>query len=382
MIFVNNSFDLLKSQSKKEALPDDFMMEISENTFEKMLKRKEEMGFGKKSWNEWFEKLFANENVESEKEIIERIFKKGTLEYFYEDWVRNFALNLENIWNGASVREIIPQKVEHNSSAIIIGRRPSIDRHNHLELLANSNYKGTIICTDGAMPKVLKAGITPDKFEKFFTLTVDTVDWQKDFYNDPICAKYGNKIRCILSSTVSPGVYEAAKKANMKIFWIHALVDYNEGNTSFNKMAGIMTRAKNYQSGLPAIQTGGNVGTAAWIVAWSILKRATVALIGIDHGYYTETPWEKINYHSIPMPKDVDQNSEEFKRAYPTIYNPYFNCYCKQDPPFVYFSNALKEFIQRTTKIVKTINATEGGAIFGDGIECMTLKNFLSKYYT
>jgi hypothetical protein len=232
------------------------------------------------------------------------------------------------------------------------------------------------------MPKILKAGITPDRFERFFTLTVDTVDWQKDFYNDPICAKYGNKINCILSTTVSPGVYEAAKKANMKIFWVHTLVDYNEGRTSFNRIAGLMTRAKNHQKGLPAIQTGGNVGTAAWIVGWSILKRATIALIGIDHGYDAEIPWEKINYHSIPMPKDIDQNSEVFKRAYPTVYNPYFNCYCKQDPPFVYFSNALKEFIQRTTKIVKTINATEGGAIFGEGIECMTLKNFLEKFKT
>lgn len=364
-------------------LPNDFSMEISESTFEKMLKKKDEMGYGKKSWNEWFEKLF-NDNIkeESEKETIERVFKKGTLEFFYEDWVRNLALNLKNIWNDASARELIPQKVEPNSSAIVIGRGPSIDRYKHLELLANSNYKGTIICTDGAMPKVLKAGITPDKFERFVTLTVDAQKWQENFYNDPICYKYGDKINCILSTTVAPEVYDAAKRANMKVFWIHTLVDYNEGRASFNKIAGLMTRVKNHQRGLPAIQTGGNVGTAAWIIAWSILKRTTVALIGIDHGYYTEIPWEEINYHSEPMPKDVDQNSEVFKRAYPTIYNPYFNCYCKQDPPFVYFSNALKEFIQRTTKIVKTINATEGGAIFGDGIECMTLKNFLEKYKT
>jgi len=46
----------------------------------------------------------------------------------------------------------------------------------------------------------------------------------------------------------------------------------------------------------------------------------------------------------------------------------------------VYYSNALKEFIFRTRKRVKTINATEGGAIFGEGIESMTLKKFLKKY--
>ena len=361
----------------------DFPIELSEHTFEKMVKKKEMMGFSQKSWDKWFERLLnESKEEESEKQIIERVFKNGTLKYFYENWVRNFALNLENIWNGASARELIPEKVEPNSSAIVIGRGPSIDQHKHLELLANSDYNGTIICTDGAMPKVLKAGITPDKFEKFFTLTVDAEEWQKDFYIDPICIKYGSGIKCILSTTTPPGVYDAAKKANMKIFWIHTLFDFNEERTSFNQIAGIMSRAKNHQRGLPAIQTGANVGTAAWVTGWSILKHATVALIGIDHGYPAEVPWNEINYHSTQMPKDIDQNSEVFKRAYPTIYNPYFDCYCKQDPTFVYFSNALKEFIQRTTKIVKTINATEGGVIFGEGIECMRFKSFLEKYHS
>lgn len=358
----------------------DFPIDLSEEVLSKMIKRKNEMGFNGKTWNEWFNTLFSENEKISEKEVIEQIFKKGTLKYFYETWVKNFANNLENIWDSASAKELIPNNIEPNSSAIVIGRGPSIKRHKHLELLSNSNYKGTIICTDGAMPEVLKAGITPEKFEKFFTITVDAEEWQKDFYADPICTKYGKGIKCILSTTATPGVYEEAKKAGMSIFFIHTLFDYNEGKTSFNKIAGIMSRAKHHQRGLPAIQTGANVGTAAWVTGWSILKRATVALIGIDHGYDADIPWEQINYHSTQMPKDVDQSSEVFKRAYPTIYNPYFDCYCKQDPTFVYFSNALKEFIQRTTKIVKTINATEGGVIFGEGIECMTFKNFLKNY--
>ncbi len=77
--------------------------------------------------------------------------------------------------------------------------------------------------------------------------------------------------------------------------------------------------------------------------------------------------------------KSVNQK-DVFKRAYPTVYNPDFDCYCKQDPVFLYYSNALKEFIRRTQKKVKTINATEGGAIFGEGIKSMMLKDFLKKY--
>jgi len=40
----------------------------------------------------------------------------------------------------------------------------------------------------------------------------------------------------------------------------------------------------------------------------------------------------------------------------------------------------LKEFIARSPPEVTTINATEGGAIFGERIKCMTFKQFLDRY--
>jgi len=115
------------------------------------------------------------------------------------------------------------------------------------------------------------------------------------------------------------------------------------------------------------------------MISWSILKCSTVVLIGIDHGYPEEIPWEEIDkYHKIP--NDVDKNSEAFQKAYPTLYNPEFNCYFKQDPIFQYYSNAFKEFIPRAPSWVQTINATEGGAIFGPGITCMKFSKFLQRY--
>jgi len=359
-----------------------FSIKIKEKTLQKIKKAKEEMGFGAKKWDDWFEELLTDESEkESDKEIIERIFRKNALEFWNENWIRNFALNLNNIWNGYSARELYPKNKKSNekSSALVIGRGPSIKKHNHLELLSNSDYKGAIICSDGILPNVLEAGITPKKFN-LYVLTIDAQETQKKWYESSLSQKYGYGINCILSTTAHPAVFEKAKKAGMKIFWLNTLVDYDEGKTTFNQIQGIMTKAKNHEKGLPAIQTGGNVGTSAWMVAWSILKCSHVAMIGIDQGYDSETPLDKINYHGNPFPKDIDQNSEAFKKAYPTIYNPEFDCYCKQDPLFVYYGNALKEFIQRTKDRVKTINATEGGAIFGEGVKCMQLKNFLAEY--
>ena len=53
---------------------------------------------------------------------------------------------------------------------------------------------------------------------------------------------------------------------------------------------------------------------------------------------------------------------------------------CILDPIFQYYSAGLKEFIFRSPQEIKTINATEGGCIFGDRIESMKLEEFLIKF--
>jgi hypothetical protein len=354
---------------------DDYKFEISEKTLKKILEAKTIQGFDDKTWDEWFDALLQSPNYDvSDKEIIENIIRKNALNVWYGEWVTNFSLNLENIWKDNSASELIKQ--QNSKFAIVIGRGPSIKKNNHLEILAKSNFGGAIICADGALPNVLRAGITPDKFN-LFTLTIDAQENQKKLYEEPITKKLGKDVKCILSTTANPNVYMEAKKSGLKIYWIHTLFDYDENKRSFNKIQGIMSKAKNKDKKIPAIQTGANVGTSAWVVAWSILRCKHVGLIGMDMGYDGNTPWNEINYHGNPIPKDIDPESMSFKRAYTTVYNPDFDCYCKQDPLFLYYCNALKEFIKKTQHDIETINATEGGALYGEGIKCMKLKDFL-----
>ena len=119
-------------------------------------------------------------------------------------------------------------------------------------------------------------------------VTIDTQDRQKACYDHPLVKKHGAKIRAIISSTISPETLSVIKDSGIEIFWIHTLVDYNKGKNSFNYISGVMSKIKNKENGLPAIQTGGNVGTSAWVIAWAILKKSHIGIIGIDHGYYSE----------------------------------------------------------------------------------------------
>ena len=323
-----------------------------------------------------------SKTTKSTDEIIENTLQNNAFTKYYDSWIQNFAQNLEHFSNEKSAKNLSPiKKTELNkkSSAIVIGRGPSLKKHTHLEKLAKSNFQGIILCTDGILENVLKAGVTPDKFPKFYVVTIDTNEEIKFFYDNKTVQKYGKKIKCLLSTTIPQSTYNAIKKSQLEIFWLHTLFDYNKGKSSFNYISGQMTRSKTHPNGFPAIQTGGNVGTSCWIVAWSILKCNYIGLIGIDHGYSVDTPWEIINkYHQIP--NNINKESTAFKKAYPKIYNPDYDSYCIQDPVFQYYSKALKEFIPKAPKWTKTINATEGGAIFGDGIECTTLYNFLKNY--
>ncbi len=325
-----------------------------------------------------------SKNLSSAKELqkdIENIMKQKQYDNFNE-WVTNFALNLQNIWNEKSAKALNPppnQKEKH--SAIVIGRGPSIDKHEHLKLLAASDYQGTIICCDGKLADALNAGVTPDKFPKYFVATIDPYPAIKKHYDHEIIDSYGSKIKGIFTVITNPNAVERARQAGIQIHWIHSLFDYSEGIKSFNNLSALMIRAKNNLHGLPGIQTGGNVGTASWFISWQILKCTTVALIGINHGWEEDDPWETIIYHNnkAEYSKGVDNDSPSFNKLFKKIHNPDFNCNCILDPLFQFYSESLKEFIARSPEWVTTINATEGGSIFGKRVNPMKFSDFLEK---
>ena len=318
---------------------------------------------------------------------IEEIMKKTQYENF-DEWVTNFALNLPYIWNEKSARDLDPSVDQNykkeNHSAIVIGRGPSINKHKHLKLLAESNYQGTIVCCDGKLIDALNAGVTPDKFPKYFVTTIDPYPAVRKHYDDHIVDTYGSKIKGIFTVLTNHDTVERARQAGINIHWIHSLFDYHEGKKSFNQISALMVRAKNHLNGLPAIQTGGNVGTSSWFISWQILKCATVALIGINHGWEEDDSWKTILSHgnNMEITKNLDRNNPTFNKLFKKILNPDFNSYCILDPLFQFYSEALKEFISRSPSWITTINATEGGSIFGERVRSMEFSNFLSAFHS
>ena len=309
--------------------------------------------------------------------------KKIHYQYF-DEWIENFALNLENIWNekSANVLNTSSENISNNqNSAIVIGRGPSVNKNKHLELLAESDYQGNIICCDGKLKDTLSKGVTPDKFPNFFVVTIDPYEQVKQLYDDKIISEFGSQIKGIFTTISNPMAVQKARENGIQIHWMHSLFDLNEGKKSFNYISSIMVRSKNQIRGLPAIQTGGNVGTSSWFVAWKILHCSVISLIGINHGWEEDDPIDMIIKHGRnDISFDIDKNSDTFKKLFPRVYNPDLKKFCILDPLFQFYSNGLKEFILRSPNWVNTINCTEGGSIFGERIKQMQFSEFLTHF--
>ena len=320
----------------------------------------------------------------SDKVLYEKILKNKAYEE-YELWISNAALNLKNIWDEDSASTLIPTNKSEDGKkfSIVIGKGPSINKKNHLKILSESNFKGAIICCDGKLIDTLNAGVTPEKFPDFYVVTVDPLQSIKQNYDHPIVKKFGKKIKAIFSIVSHPNAVNCAREAGMKIHWVHSLVDHNEGKKSFNYITSVMVRAKNHSNGLPAIQTGANVGTSSWFVGWKILKCTNIALIGINHGWEPDDPWDLILSHTLinnvlpSEPIKIDKTTESFKKLFPKLYNPDLKSYFILDPIFQLYRNALLEFIERSPKWLTTYNATEGGSIFGNRVSNIRFLDFL-----
>lgn len=309
--------------------------------------------------------------------------EKSMMNIQYEDydvWIKNFSLNLSNIWNETSSRDLSKYSSKQNNTAIVIGRGPSIDEHKHLQLLSNSNFSGSIVCCDGKLIDTLKAGVTPEKFPNFYVVNIDPGSHTAKLFEHPLISEFGSKIKGIFTTISNPITVEQARKSGIKIHWMHSLFDYDAGKKSFNYISSIMVRSKNHVNGLPAIQTGGNVGTSSWFVSWKILQCTKVVLIGMNHGWNEDTPMDIITKHGVSFARSYDESSPSFKRLFPKIYNPELKKYCILDPIFQYYREAMLEFISRSPSWLQTINATEGGSLFGDRLLSMKFSNFLAEY--
>ncbi len=222
--------------------------------------------------------------------------------------VENAGRNQARLDRGRSIAALRDAPLGEGDSAIVIAAGPSIKRQDPLAMIRETGYRGAIIVTESALMYCLRNGIVPHlvvtldphatRIVRWFgdpALTEDAIQ-DDDYYSRQdmdeafademranrealeLIGAHGKNIRIALSTSASDAVVKRVLDVGMNVYWWNPMFDDPDDPDS-------VTAELQRTNGLPSINSGGNVGSAAWMMASAVLGKKRIALTGMDFSY-------------------------------------------------------------------------------------------------
>lgn len=294
-----------------------------------------------------------------------------------------------------TLRDVPPPVGKKAKSAVIISAGPSVHRQQSISHILKSGYEGTVVAVDGALISCLKAGLFPD-----YVLTLDPhetrivrwygdPDFEQNSRNDDYFERqdldvefrtnlmeqnnthialvnlHGSKSKAIISSSAPQNVVRRIEEAKFDSYWWNPLVDNPSEPDS-------LTRRLYEINGLPCMNTGGNVGTAAWVFASTVLNIPLIGLLGMDFGYYADLPYSKTQkYYELINHLGT---SEGLDIHFPNYVFPLTGEKFYTDVTYSWYRKNFLELLALSS--ATTFNCTGGGVLFSDRLHCINLQTF------
>ncbi|MBE7554833.1 MAG: motility associated factor glycosyltransferase family protein [Anaerolineales bacterium] len=308
----------------------------------------------------------------------------------------NAQTNSAQIATGKSIASLQETSMLAGDDALVIAAGPSLHRNDTATLIKQSGFKGVIVATESSMSWCLRHDIIPHLIVTLDPHPHRIVRWfgdpelteekltQDDYYTrqdmDPkfhqdqlrfnqellnLINAHGPQMHIAIASSASQAVVQRAIEAGMDIYWWNPMYDDYEVEDS-------LTRKIYALNGLPCVNAGGNVGSACWVFAHAVLSKTRVGLVGMDFGYYADTPYNQTQYY-----KEIVSlvGLERLDEVFVHIVNPHLGQEFYTDPAYLWYRNSFLEMAQEAD--CKTYNCTGGGILFGPGIHWMILAEFL-----
>tara|TARA_R110002072_G_scaffold1989_2_gene16430 strand:- start:150358 stop:151368 length:1011 start_codon:yes stop_codon:yes gene_type:complete len=329
-------------------------------------------------------------------EIVSKITDIGK-EWHSNDLLKNAQRNSKYVKK--SLKDLGELTGAKGESAIVISAGPSVHKFEVMDKIKNSNFKGSIIAVDGSYVKCLKNGIYPDyvlsidphptrivrwfgdpDFEKhmkgddYFTRQDLDVEFRnntikENVQNINLVNEHAYKTKLILCSSAPENVVSRSIEAQFDTYWWNPIVDNP-------REEGSLTKEIYKTNKLPCMNTGGTVGTAAWLFADSILKVKDIAVLGMDLGYHYETPYTMTQtYYEL---KEFASDEVKLKDLFMEFTFPLDGKKYYTDPTYYWYRKNMLELLQRGS--ANTFNCTEAGTLYGDGIKCIKFQDFLARF--
>jgi hypothetical protein len=309
----------------------------------------------------------------------------------------NVARNQPLLHLGRSLAELAGETVGRGDGAIVIAAGPSIRRHDPIRFIRDSGYSGAVIATDSALAYCLRNGVVPDLVVTLDPHAKRIVRWfgdpelteeclrADDYYRrqdmDTVFAdemannralmalmdEHGPKIRIALCTAASEAVVRRVTGSGMKVYWWNPMVDDPAEPDSESRAFYRMNK-------MPLVNTGGNVGTACWMMAHAVLGKRHVAVTGMDFAYYDDTPYNATQYYHEAVALVGEENLD---RVYMRMLNPHTGTWFYTDPAYMWYRQSMLEMVADAD--CRTYNCSGGGIFFGEGVEFLPLQDFLAR---
>ena len=273
--------------------------------------------------------------------------------------------------------------------ALVISAGPSLHRKKSLEAIKQLDFPGHIVAVDGSLGHCLRNGVVPD-----YVVTVDPdphriIRWfgdtrlaerpEDDYFRrqdlDPalntdevarnnelidLINSYGPQVKVVISSSVSPEIAQRCLEAQMALYWWNPIYDDFDNPDSLTRKIFELNR-------VPCMVTGGNCGTSAWVFSHTVLRSPLLFMVGMDFSYPPGTKVKNTQYYDVL--KDIFPENPESGLI--KIYNPFLQETLITDPAYYWYNQNFLEMAPKAR--CKTYNCTEGGILFGEGVEFIKL---------
>jgi len=334
----------------------------------------------KLSWNQVFKRfsLYGNGIIyifQAPPEITKHLqLDINTVIGLTDLWVNNIRDNWNAIHEEPWRTILFLRKYGHYAGkpAIVIGAGPSLLEHDHLKRLARADFPGPIISTSHSLKWCYEKGVIPEMSA--------IVDGNREkivkFIDDPVVEAHMKETKMVFCASAASNAVERWK--GERFFFLSPIP-----NNIFPNIDRVMWQ---FVPHLPVMDTGGNCGAFCVNLA-AFLGCSPIILLGLDYAYPEGFPYEKTQYYDAwmqsvgegrPYPDIETMHEQIFEhQVHPTFKNRYYTDFVYR----VFLHNFREAMTVYPDQIgFKVINATEGGAIHGKNIQCMTFKKALKLY--
>jgi hypothetical protein len=279
------------------------------------------------------------------------------------------------------------------SDAVVLARGPSFFRQGYIEKLNKARAVGRqffLVCADGTTASCLDRGLIPDivvtadpsiRILRWFGDPEGLTAQDEYFLKDRDSPKEGKALidpkrtialldKCGSQLSVAVDVFTHEKvlarllEIGAQVFLYFPMSDDQE----------YMSEMWRRYPDLVSLSCGGNVGTAAYNLA-RFLGASRLCLCGFDFAYPPGTPLGQTQYFDL-----IAKNPELADQMFVTVKNPHLKHAWFTDRVYLGYAHILLKMIEYAAdQDVRTVNATNGGILFGPKLEWGDLSDFLKR---